>query len=447
MLENFSSNLNQGALAGVKDDLKKAVASLLSRIVAETGQEFDVTQGLTPFAEKFAPGKGNKTPLPMTSSEELSSKGDSLGVAGIGAFLQTSKQWQDELAKLGLVAKGDVLALAAEQAKADADAEHRAKDYAAKKQKRYDDEKEQLQFTIDQGGVDARQQAINNALKQAGLDITRDQNSEIAKLAGKAYDVQQGLKAEKLERKEIVELERQLNSFEQGREALIKGVQAYRDLGDSSSLQKAGVLKDKLASLDQDYLKFLDQVEARAEQLGDPKLIAKIAEYKAKVADNNAELFKAKTINNDFADGAVNAFKTVGESIGGIINGTMKLGDAFKNAGDAFRKFAADFLNQIAAMIEKQMILNLLGGANSSGSFGGWIAGGMNSLFSGSGTSGSWLTSVMHSGGIAGVDGDLRLAPPAWFANARRMHSGGIRWAEAERSPSDFGGWRARNLE
>jgi hypothetical protein len=75
-------------------------------------------------------------------------------------------------------------------------------------------------------------------------------------------------------------------------------------------------------------------------------------------------------------------------------------------------------------MIEKQMILNALGGANSSGSFGGWIAGGM-SLFSGGGA-GGWVTSVLHEGGIVGAGGTARLAPPHWFANAVRMHSGGF---------------------
>jgi hypothetical protein len=76
-------------------------------------------------------------------------------------------------------------------------------------------------------------------------------------------------------------------------------------------------------------------------------------------------------------------------------------------------------------MIEKQMILNALGGANSSGSFGGWIAGGM-SLFSGGGA-GGWVTSVLHEGGIVGAGSTARLAPPQhWFANAVRMHSGGF---------------------
>lgn len=289
VLENFSSNLSDGASAGVKKELKEAVAALLARIVAETGQSFDVTQGLTPYVGQFKIGKGNKTPIPMTSAEELASKGDSLGVAGIGQFL-TDPKWLDELHKLGLTVKGDVLAIAADQAKADADATHRAEDFAAKQQKRVDDENAELQFKITQGGLDARQQAINNALKQAGLDIIKDQNSETARLAGKAYDVAQAAKAEKLERKEIAETEKALNDFYQGREALLKGVNAYRDLGDSASLEKAELLKGKLSELDKDFLKFMDQVEARAQELGNPKLLAMIAEFRAEVADNNAEL-------------------------------------------------------------------------------------------------------------------------------------------------------------
>ena len=197
-------------------------------------------------------------------------------------------------------------------------------------------------------------------------------------------------------------------------------------------------------------------VEERARVLGNPKLLAMLDQMKATIKDNNGELFQAKQFNNSFASGAVSGFNTMAQSLISASRGATTWAQAIRDVHDAFLKFASDFLLKIADMILQQAILNALGGANSSSSFGGAIASGMNGLFS-SGTSAAaiagaiagaggwttsvvdssaaaggastfgWLASIFHDGGVAGdPSAPSRLVSPGWFTNAMSYHSGGV---------------------
>jgi phage-related minor tail protein len=78
----------------------------------------------------------------------------------------------------------------------------------------------------------------------------------------------------------------------------------------------------------------------------------------------------------------------------------------FKSLKVAFRQFAADFLRQIAQMIEQQLVLNAVKGILSAVGV---------------------PVGTKHSGGIAGrSDNPSRMANPVWFAYAQRYHTGGI---------------------
>jgi hypothetical protein len=129
-----------------------------------------------------------------------------------------------------------------------------------------------------------------------------------------------------------------------------------------------------------------------------------------------------KTIAQTFSSSAVNAIDSFAQA---IANGQ----NAFGALWASFRSFAADFLLQIAKMIQQQIIFNLisgllkgalggLGGASGAGAFGGNPWSGINN---------PWMISgVAHSGGIAGQGLQQRPALPQWFANAARYHTGGI---------------------
>lgn len=126
----------------------------------------------------------------------------------------------------------------------------------------------------------------------------------------------------------------------------------------------------------------------------------------------------AEQFNEQIASGGADAFIALGKGIANVLAGTGKLSDAFKSAADAFRSFAADFLIQIARMIVQQLILRAL----QSNPYTSGIA--------------SLVTSVRHQGGMAGAAGPTRRVPAWMFANAPRLHSGGMPGLRANEVPT-----------
>ena len=160
------------------------------------------------------------------------------------------------------------------------------------------------------------------------------------------------------------------------------------------------------------------------------------------------DLLTASQVANDLASGGVRVADAFAKSLG-TGHGLAK---SFREAGKAFREFAADFLLQIGEMILKQTLLNALGGGGASGASGGTsssggllsglssaIAGGVNSLFSSgiaatgaaaAGTDTGLVANAiglgaLHMGGMAG-SGIPRQAMASWFENAPRYHTGGV---------------------
>lgn len=143
---------------------------------------------------------------------------------------------------------------------------------------------------------------------------------------------------------------------------------------------------------------------------------AEIAKMRAGLQDVSGTYTKMDTlIVNGVLDGMLSGVEAVAEGIAGIIDGTMTMGDAWSNLGDVIRQFFADFLMQIAKAILQQMILNALAG------FGGPIGGAASAA-------GGVAAGVAHDGAVVG-SGSMnrtRSAPATWFANAPRMHTGGV---------------------
>jgi len=138
----------------------------------------------------------------------------------------------------------------------------------------------------------------------------------------------------------------------------------------------------------------------------------------------------ARDFANAFSNTAVNAIEQFAQA---IANGQ----NAFSSLWTAFRQFAADFLLQIARMIQQQIIFNLVSGLLSSigGGLGGGAGAATNSL--GGGFSNFNLSGLQfHSGGIVGSGGQFRSINPAMLANAARYHSGGIAGLKPGEVPS-----------
>jgi tape measure domain-containing protein len=126
----------------------------------------------------------------------------------------------------------------------------------------------------------------------------------------------------------------------------------------------------------------------------------------------------AKQINESFTSGAVQGFDSIAEAMAGWLDGTKSGKEALMGIRNAFLKFAADFLKQIANMILQQIIFNAVSGAASGGSGAGGIGGAIAGALS--------SAAVMHSGGTVGSAGRSRTVSTAMFAGAVRYHTGGF---------------------
>jgi tape measure domain-containing protein len=102
---------------------------------------------------------------------------------------------------------------------------------------------------------------------------------------------------------------------------------------------------------------------------------------------------------------------------------TGSLSEGFKAAWQEFRKFASDFLRQIAKMILQQIILNAL----KSNPYTAGAASFLSSMTAGQN----------HLGGIVGAVNSRKVqVDPAVFANARRYHNGGMPGLASDEVPT-----------
>jgi len=116
----------------------------------------------------------------------------------------------------------------------------------------------------------------------------------------------------------------------------------------------------------------------------------------------------ARQIAESFANTATNAFTKFAEAVAQGKN-------VFESLRNAFLQFAADFLREIATMILKQQLFNLVKAAMSS--FGVPVP-------------------VAHAGGVIGQVGRHRTVSPGWFSNAMRYHGGGIAGLKPDEVPA-----------
>lgn len=172
----------------------------------------------------------------------------------------------------------------------------------------------------------------------------------------------------------------------------------------------------------QTFMTFLATLDPEGElwkRLGLDKVLRDMQQLNAEtVRLTNSQKFVAKwgeTISSGFAE----AFMALGKGLAGAIQGFNNLGDAVKGAWDAFRSFAADFLQQIAEMILQAIILQAIQNMISGGS-GGYGAAVKNVLMA-----------AGHTGGVVSGRGAIGANPrrnvsPLVFAGAERFHGGGL---------------------
>lgn len=213
-------------------------------------------------------------------------------------------------------------------------------------------------------------------------------------------------------REQAREAEEEINAALQYRRDLMEMIEFYRNDGDVEAEER---LRAKLNEVNAELRELIANEIERLRVAGGPgaeAAILALERQRVGLIDLQQEFISAEQINQRFASGATDAFLQVGTELGKVIDGTQSWSDAFRNAGDAFRQFAADFLRQIAQMILQAAILQAITGSPTGG--GGGIGGAIAGLF--------------HTGGIVGTSqgGPSRTVSPMWFQNAVRYHEGGL---------------------
>lgn len=158
------------------------------------------------------------------------------------------------------------------------------------------------------------------------------------------------------------------------------------------------------------------------------------------------EMYSVKDAETDLANLGGSTMKAFTDGVGKAAVGAGTLGGAFRSAGQAFMKFAADFLMKIGEMIIQQQILNALGGGKGGlvAAGAGWLNGlmGGGAAAAGSSAAASGISSeaamaLFHSGGVVGQSGGMsRKANTSWFANAPKYHTGGVVGLSADEYPA-----------
>jgi hypothetical protein len=147
--------------------------------------------------------------------------------------------------------------------------------------------------------------------------------------------------------------------------------------------------------------------------------LAKIKEFRSEVQYTNPDLTKLKdTFTQTFSGSVVQGADAFAQTLAGLIDGTEKLSDSWKDFGRAIGSIFASFIQNIAnSIIQIQAMKVAQDITSSSGSTGSFFSGLFSSVAS---------AAVAHSGTVVGgSSGMVRSGVPASvFANAPRYHNG-----------------------
>jgi hypothetical protein len=246
--------------------------------------------------------------------------------------------------------------------------------------------------------------------EKAGLsgDALKKREQEIREIVTAEYDAKTATEARARAQEAV---EKPLNDLMERRRLLMEQITFAQQQGQQGQAEQ---LKTQLTGVNAELEKAIANAILFWQQTGGAgaeNAILKLQGLQAQLQTTaNTSVVTGKQINDMLAGGVVSAFDRFWQS---MANGEKAV-VALRNA---FMQFAADFLRQIASMILKQMMLNLLqsafggstGAAGAGGGIGGIIASGINMI-------------VRHGGGMVDGSGPSR----TMFANLPRYHGGGI---------------------
>lgn len=399
-----AENMSRETILALREDAKiseamiNAYAAQNSDILSKAGVSVD--RAALQLAHLLGPGGAIKVLKadPETALSDLFSEKVIGGNARImrgktaGDLVETMRKSQnltnDELAVSEAVTK-ELQKQADEKEKAD-----------GKTRQRIDDLKSnvdvQEQLTAKQR-IEAEVLKAVHAARKENANITDEQVKQVEALARAAAE-------QKFRADDAKNAEKEVNQLFESRKQLQEQLKAAMEIGETDVADRA---RTGLVKVNQELAAAIPKAIALWQALGGPeseKAISKLQTAQLTISkagkqtwidwNKVGELFASKltTAFDEFAK-AVSEGKSVGEA-----------------ASEAFKKFASDFLREIAQMIIKQAILNALRAAFPSMGFGG------TPLAAG----------IAHSGGVAGSFTRSRMVDPAIFQGAMRYHTGGF---------------------
>lgn len=243
------------------------------------------------------------------------------------------------------------------------------------------------------------------------------------------------MEQQKADLKAIKDEETRINELIALRTQLLANVEIQRKNGGVTD-QEA---KTQVATIDANYVPQIQQAvtstmalaEANKAAFGDTLAFenfqAKLAAIPGSLKTVKNELISVQQVNDKVAGGLANSFMDMADAI-------AQGEDGIKGLMSSFLAFAASFLREIALMIVKQIILNML----QNSSFGGIFSGAVNGAAgSGSTALSSVQASQMHTGGIVGRSGGVsRNIAGAAFSNAPSYHTGGVMGLASDEYPT-----------
>lgn len=265
---------------------------------------------------------------------------------------------------------------------------------------------------------------VDEKYRETYEKIAKLDNKDLANKYKKQLDDITALAKKEAERKAHVDRTTDaINILKEALEERNKSIEREKELWDLSHdsfetykakveghMEKFATLMNENKEAVAKFIEELRNVDPKAAQ----ELQLEFEKLSQSIQYSEEELQRFEEINKAIDSGLQNIFKSSAEAMAGLLTGTKSLGEAFKDVGKAFVKFASDFLMKIAEMIVQAYLYRAVMSAI------GFTA-------QGTGSAGAAIgTRVFHSGGIVGAGGGHRTASAALFAHAPRYHSGGV---------------------
>lgn len=308
-------------------------------------------------------------------------------------------------------------------------------------------EKARLDLARQMGEVVSREAFIATAAREAGISLLDAQGKAFAEIQGRIYDRERS-------QQRVEESEKRLNDLLQQRQLLFEQIEFARDKGDNGTVE---LLEDQVVDLNVSLKDAVNNAITFWTALGGPGSEAALARLRGlhqQIDDFGRKVVLTVTDANELLAGAgVNVFSQIAAKLN-------EGASAAKALRDSFRETAANVLLDLAQMILKQQLLNLL----MKTGVGKRLSDGVNFLTAAAPllTAGTVLrgaasaialsarplmqaaadllfaaqalaltntatsAGVLHSGGVVGAGGRRRSVSATLIANAVRYHQGGI---------------------